>query len=488
MALRWKHLFNSYLGYRFDQPVTDLGVNYALIRFPAKLTFEGNYCGAAKIIRLGVLLKLSVSTAAFLICYCGAERIAVYVLNRPELVPSLRLASALIVFEALFYAAMNSFIGLDRAEYSALIQLAQASVRSVLAPAFVLLGLGVEGAIFGQMLSSLGAGLMGILFLFTKHIRSMGTAKGDSSLEVRTMLGYSLPLYWGTILMVFLSEYMKIVLAYFATDLEIGNFNVALNISLLFNIFSYPIGTTMLAAFSKVDPQGEGDDFRRLFRLAMKYTSLLVIPLSVSIMLLSGDLVRIIYGKSYTLAPQYVMMHAALFLWAGLGYLMVDVFLSGIGDPKSALKIAIVTFAVFTPLAPATTRFWHIPGLVAAFILANGISVLYGVRKASNRYGVSPDLKDSIRIYLAALTAALPCIVLIRLGVVNTGMVELVICGTAYMFSYLTLAPMLGAVQQSDIRNLATILARNPIAKTLGEPFLKYEARVLSFAALLRKV
>ena len=92
--------------------LTDLGINYALIRFPTKLRFEGKHYEAFKTVGFGLLLKLSSSVVAFAICYSMAESLA-YILNRPELALLVRLASALILFQPIFYAAIQSFIGLD---------------------------------------------------------------------------------------------------------------------------------------------------------------------------------------------------------------------------------------------------------------------------------------------------------------------------------------------------------------------------------------
>jgi len=73
--------------------LADVGMTYAVVRFPVKLRSDGDYHSANRTIRLGFLLEFSVSPVAFLICYSGAETIATSVLNRAELTPFVRLAS-----------------------------------------------------------------------------------------------------------------------------------------------------------------------------------------------------------------------------------------------------------------------------------------------------------------------------------------------------------------------------------------------------------
>jgi O-antigen/teichoic acid export membrane protein len=86
------------------------------------------------------------------ICYFGTATIAITVLNRPELAPFLRLASLMIVFQAIFDSTNNSFIGQDLMQYSAGIQIMQAVLKGTFGPAFVLIGLGVTGAVLGYVL------------------------------------------------------------------------------------------------------------------------------------------------------------------------------------------------------------------------------------------------------------------------------------------------------------------------------------------------
>jgi len=58
--------------------------------------------------------------------------------------------------------------------------------------------------------------------------------------------------------------------------------------------------------------------------------------------------------------------------------------------------------------------------------------------------------------------------------------VNLITGGVLYLVAYLTLAPVLGAIGESDIDNLETILCKTRIVATLAKPVLGYEARILS--------
>jgi len=209
--------------------LADVGMNSALVRLPARLRSEGDHAQASRLVKLGFLLKLAISTAASIVCYAGSTAIASIVLNRPELTPFIQLASLMIVFQAIWDATNNIFIGQDLMQYSASVQILQATLKGVLAPVLVFLGLGISGAIWGYVLALVVAGLTGATLLFTRHVRSSGRATSLASTELRTMLGYGLPLYAASILSVFLTQYQNIVLAHFASNVEIGNFGATWN-------------------------------------------------------------------------------------------------------------------------------------------------------------------------------------------------------------------------------------------------------------------
>ena len=460
--------------------LADVGMNYALVRLPARLRSEGDHARANRLVKLGFLLKIAISTAASIVCYAGSTVIASIVLNRPELTPFIQLASLMIVFQAIYDATNNIFIGQDLMQYSASIQILQATLKGAIAPVLVFVGLGITGAIWGYVLALAAAGLTGATLLFTRHVRSSGRATNQASVELSTMLGYGLPLYAAAILSVFLTQYQNIVLAHFASNVEVGNFGATWTFVTFMAILSYPITTAMFPMFSKMDPKDQRSDLARGFVLAVKYTSLLMIPASVAVMVFSRNLIYLTFGSGYTLAPQYLVLLAALYLLTAISYLVIGNFLSGIADTRTVLKMSVVTLAVYLPLGPALATLWGPFGLLIAFILSIATSTVHGLRQTSVKHDARPDLRASGRILLSALGAAAPTLGLIHLDGMGVGVVNLVVGGLLYLGVYLTLAPILGAVGKQDILNLRTLLGGTRIVAVLVNPVFDYESKLLS--------
>jgi len=98
----------------------------------------------------------------------------------------------------------------------------------------------------------------------------------------------------------------------------------------------------------------------------------------------------------------------------------------------------------------------------------------------SVKHDARPDLRASGRILLAALAAAVPTLGLIQLDGAGVGVVNLIVGGLLYLGVYLTLAPILGAVEKQDILNLRTLLGGTRIVALLVNPVFDYESKLLS--------
>jgi O-antigen/teichoic acid export membrane protein len=245
-------------------------------------------------------------------------------------------------------------------------------------------------------------------------------------------------------------------------------------------ILSYPVTTAMFPMFAKMDPKSQRSDLARGFVLAVKYTSLLMIPASVAVMVFSRDLVYLTFGSGYRLAPQYLVLLAALYLLTAISYLVIGNFLMGIADTRTVLNMSVVTLAVYLPLGPVLATLWGPFGLLIAYILSNAVSTVYGLRQTSVKHDARPDLRASGRILLAAVGAAAPTLVLIQLDGAGVGAVNLIIGGLLYLLVYLTLASVLRSVEEQDILNLRTLLGGTRIVAVLVNPVFDYESKLLS--------
>ena len=343
-------------------------------------------------------------------------------------------------------------------------------------PLLVILGFSVVGALAGHITSYGIASLAGSLILL-KYYKSLGNPpSGGFSSSLKAMLGYGFPLYISSLLGLFIGQYQTILLAFFANNAEIGNFNVAMTLTSLINVLIFPLGV-LFPAFSKVNPNSS--ELRHIFKLSTKYTALLIIPATVIVAILAKDIVYTLYGSSYGSAPFFLQLYILTFLYSGLGSTVLGYLFNGIGETRVVFKCSLINLIAFLLLAPILATSYHVPGLIVASLISGSLSLAYGLFIAIKKINVSLDLKASLRIYLASFLSAIPVLALLHISPLNN-ILNLAINGPIFLLTYLTLLPLTRAIHQPDLDNFKLMFSNLKIVWPILKPVLTYEAKLLN--------
>lgn len=454
----------------------DLGVNAAVTRFSAKLRAENKTQHIAGVLKSGLLFKLVISMVIGVGSFIFSDSLATYVINRPELGYLVKLASFLILFETIFATLNAAFIGLDKMEGNALTMNAQSISKTTLSPTLVVLGFGIFGALAGHVASYLIACLTGSLF-FSKYYRKLDKPSNNSfSSNLKAMISYGFPLYLSALLILTLGRYQTIILAFFASNAEIGNFSIATTLSSMITVLIFPLAV-LFPTFSKVNPNS--NDLKKIFKLSVKYTALLIIPATIIIAILSKEIVQTLYGQSYSLAPSFLSLYILVFLYTGAGSIVLIHLFNGTGQTKTVFKYNLINLLIFLPLAPMLTLFYGVSGLITAFLISNLLSLAYGLTIAIKKFKVNLDIRASLKIYSSSFLSAIPTLLFLHLSPFNS-LPNLIIGGSLYLLAYLTLTPITGALTLSDLENLKPILTKIKILWPLLKPILNYQTKLLS--------
>jgi O-antigen/teichoic acid export membrane protein len=154
-------------------------------------------------------------------------------------------------------------------------------------------------------------------------------------------------------------------------------------------------------------------------------------------------------------------------------------FFNGIGETRSNLEIGVINTVIFFLAAPLLTPVYGTLGLITAFLASSLISILYGLYTARRKYGVGLYIGAQWRIFLATAVPALLCLGFLHVSSLRP-LFNLVIGGAILIAAYLTLLPVLGAINAYDIQNLTTLFKRISLAWPIMKQVLAYEAELLA--------
>ena len=462
-------LIPSYMAMLFR----DWGINSAVTRYTASLKAQKNEEKAYEIIKAGLIFEVVTGLVLSLILISISNFIASGVFNRPESGLLIAIASVTVFAGALQTAAQSAFVGFERMELNSLTNVCQAIVKSVTAPLLVLVGFGALGATLGYTISFIASAIIALIVLYLTIIRKIkgkSSEGSDTAKTLKEMLRYGVPLSISSIIGGFLIQFYAFLMAIYCTDVAIGNYQVATQFATIVTFFTIPISTVLFPAFSKINPHNENGLLQIVFTSSVKYTSLILVPVTMALMILSKPMVGTLFGEKWTQAPLFLTLYIIDNLFVILGSLTLGSLLAGIGETKMQMELSLITLAIGIPLSLVFIPSMGIIGLIVTTIIASKPSLAVGLHWARKKYAVKMDIKSSMRILIASTIAAIVTLLAINF-IAYADWVELGVGIFVFSVTYLIAAPTLGAINKSDINNLKIMfLGLGIISKIINIP------------------
>lgn len=439
----------------------DWGVNFAITKYIANLRAKNKQNDIHDLLIAGLTFEVATGLALSILSLLLANFIATTIFHRPQSASLISIASITIFSGALLTASNASFIGFEKMKLNSLTMICQSIVKSLAAPLLVLLGYGALGAIIGYTLSFLVAGTIGLImlyFFFIKNLKRTKTNKTGISKTLKTMLHYGVPLSISSILGGFRIQFYSFMMAFFCTDIMIGNYRAAINFAVLLTFFTFPIATVLFPAFSKLNPKNEHELLKNIFTSSTKYTALLLVPATMAVIVLSKPMISTLFGEKWIYAPLFLTLYAINNLFVVFGRISMSSLLVGLGETKMLMKLSLLTMSIGLPLAFLLIPTLGITGVILGTIFAGLPSMFYGLHWIWKRYEVKADFKSSTKIFIASTIAATTTYS--SLTFINTAdWITLITGGIIFLATYTLVAPIIGAINQSDINNLRTMLS-----------------------------
>jgi O-antigen/teichoic acid export membrane protein len=451
----------------------DWGINFSMIKYLAQYKSASKTADMKRVLASGLLSESLLGAFLSIICFLLTSFLAINVFDRPELQQSIGIASLLILGSGLFTAAQSAFVGFERMELASLTMVIQSIFKSSIGPLLAFLGYGTLGAVLGHTASFLIAGILGIsitYFIFHKNLHGEKDDKSNLTATFKTMFRYGFPLSITIILTGFLLQFFSFMIAIYCTDFMVGNYQAAVKFAVIITFFTMPIGTVLFPVFSKLNPEKEMETLRTVFQSSVKYASLLTIPATVAIMVLSKPLVFTLFTEEYTSTPLFLTLYAITYLYTALGNLSIGNFLNGQGKTTVTMNLIIIQLATGIPLSFLLIPRFGVTGLIAATLVSSIPSIATGLWWIRKHFGATVDWESSARILAAAAIAAI--ITYLILFILPTpDWINMIVGGIIFFGTYLIAAPLIGALNTDDITNLKQMLTGlGPLSQVFDVP------------------
>jgi len=386
----------------------ELGLNYASTHFIAKSIKENKYKEVRDVIRINLIIKISIGLifSILVVLYSAYIAVEIYRVNDNRLILLIQIG-AIGVFARIMLEALNSFyLGALNVKMVQMGTILQTSLRTILSVVFVLIGYTFIGPMLGFVLSPLIVALIYLLFLKKSFYKDKREKETINLKEFYKMMHYGYPLLFlsaAASIQLPLYTYLLTVSGYI---IEVGYLNVAIVSASLIGILKKSISFTIFPIFSKYDWDNENERERKklvdYFRFSIKFGTLLIVPISIFLIIVSRDLFPIIYGENYREASPFISGYILIFLLVSFGSLSIPAFFNGQKDTKYVLYIQIVELISILLLSVVLIPRFGAIGLIYGIFLGTIISVLFGNILIRLKYGnvLFKNLKNIIAIFL----------------------------------------------------------------------------------------
>jgi len=259
-----------------------------------------------------------------------------------------------------------------------------------------------------------------------------------------------------------------------------GNYYAATYFAVILTFISIPVSTALFPAFAKLKPKEEPELLKTVFISSVKYTSVLIVPATLIVMSLATPIVNTLFSSKFPYAPVFLVFSSIINLYAVVGNLSLGTLLTGVGETNQLMKQSLLSIAVGLPLAYFLVSFfgawgggsYAVIGGILGILVSNLPAMIWGLLWIWKNYGVKADFKISAKIFTSSLIAAV--ITYLFVWFFNAAAWLMLGLGfVLFVVVYLISAPLLGAVNQTDVNNFRSMFSDIGVVSKLIEVPLK---------------
>ncbi|MFC4437303.1 MULTISPECIES: oligosaccharide flippase family protein [Natrialbaceae] len=434
------------------QLVADLGLGKSAARYFSEYR-EKDPGQIPHLIRSAVAIKivlLTVVTSALLLSH---EWLAT-VLGDPEVAPFLAAGALYIVAFSFSGFSQIAFQGFNNLGYSAIIQAISGFARLVFAIAFVLLGMGALGALFGYIVGYTIAAVVGLTILYLEFYTKHEPADEYESGLSRRLVEYSIPLTATRSANVIDKRIDVVLVGIFLTPAAVAFYTVGKQITDFVLAPAESLGFTISPNFGEQKAAGQLEEARQIYEASLTNVLLLYIPATVGLVIVADPFITMVFGSNYAGAVPVLQILAGFIILQAITNLTSD-SLDYLGRARSRAiakgGTSVANFGLNLVLIPT----FGVVGAAAATVATHTVYV------AVNLYIVHSEL--SLRLErlvrtvgcICAITGVMAVAVLLVTPLISS-FVMLVGAVAIGVLTWSVLAVTTGMIDVQEVRSVIT--------------------------------
>ena len=448
------------------------GIDDTLTRFIARKRIQAQSINLKKLIYSSYLFRIIIGGILTLLLFFMGDFLSTLILQKPEVGSYVRIASVLVISQAIFQTNIAIYAGYENMTVLAALNIFQSLIKGIFSPLFVYMGLGVSGVVVAHTASYAISGVIGLLLVVRQTSLVKEPESPQSFIETLVLvLTFGLPLFFSRILVLISTQVRGIFLSLYVSLNIIGNYGVANWFNLFIFTITNSIGVALFPAFSKYEYISEPDLLRDFYRGSVRYSTIFIVPLTLIIITSSDSIIKFLFGTKYPYASLFLSLFLIPNLFIGLGTMSMRRLLISQGETRATLVLDAFSALFTIILAYVFIQIWNVEGLLVSLGISTLASCIFGSYVIDIKFGIRHDITHVFQTLISAgLSGLITYIIVDSLNIANP-LITIIISTMLFLTTYMITAPLTGAIQERDITNLDNML-RNikplyPLTKTV---------------------
>ena len=214
-----------------------------------------------------------------------------------------------------------------------------------------------------------------MMFYASKYRREGNSLRPVADLAAwKQMAGESLPLGVGTVLGQISANLAPVVLAILMTNVEVGLYSAASKLVVFLLLIDRVLGVLLLPASARLQASSPAQLSVRLGE-AMKWILIAALPICLGGMLVSKDLIRIVFGENFVAASGLF----GILVWFLCFTMIHTVYTSGLVAvaPSNVYgRVMMIGAVIYTLAVVLLTKFYGLYGTVFGVVVSEGLTLL----------------------------------------------------------------------------------------------------------------
>ncbi|MFX1443897.1 MAG: oligosaccharide flippase family protein [Promethearchaeota archaeon] len=472
--------------------ISELGLNFASTHFIARKIKEESYKDVRNIIKINLIIKIIISIFFTLIVIIFSNYIAkkIYNIQDDRMVLLIQLASIGIIANILYDTINSFFLGALNTKMVQIGTILQTSLRTILTISLILVGFTLFGPMIGFVLPPLIVVII-YLFLLKKFFFKENTNnEAIDWKKLSEMVKYGYPLFLYSIIISIHVQCFVLILTIYGFLTEVSYFNVAIVSASVMGILTKSIKYTLFPIFSKKDWDkiDEREKLIKTFQFSLKFCSLLILPVTILLILFSGNTFPLIFGEKYREASPFISIYLFIFLLCSFGYLSIPAFFNGQKKTKYVFLIELLEFLASLIFALILINFYGGIGVIFGIVIGTVISVFFGNILILKEYGkvLYSNLHNIIIIFVVSIFCGfLTYIIYNILGIfiyedfILFKLLKLALAFSFYMIIFLLLIGFFSQITLDELTFFENTFEKFPVVNKIIFIISNFEKRII---------